>query len=377
MSQHVFTLVTPDSCPMVLNQLYPEPNASSLNSIERLARYMDGIADGAFYLASLTEQICGTPATGTITLSGFTPANTITVNGVTFGATGGVLGAASTFGALAGTAITNTGNTVITGDIGVSPAGSITGFPPGTFTGTSHNGDATALQAHNDATSAATALDAVTPIIDISSTDLGGATLTPGHYDASSSGTWSAGNLTLNGAGTYIFTFDSSLTMPANASVILTGGATANNVYFITGTTFTFGANDTVNGNILAGTSITFASLSVLNGRALTYGPSATTITFPSAATITVPSSSPSQNSFTVGPTDTATAANFAAALDASTNSMIQYVVTATSLGPVITLTSLVPGPVGNLETMSISGGGTTSGPNLTGGAFSTTVVLK
>jgi hypothetical protein len=377
MSQHVITVVTPDTCAMVTDQLHPEANASAMDSVNRLARYFDGIGDGAFYLNSITEQLCGASATGTITLSGFTPANTITVNGVTFGATGGVLGAASTFGALAGTAITNTGNTVITGDIGVSPAGSVTGFPPGTYTGTLHNGDAVALQAHNDATSAAAALDAVTPVVDISSTDLGGATLTPGHYDASSSGTWSAGNLTLNGAGTYIFTFDSSLTMPANASVILTGGATANNVYFITGTTFTFGANDTVNGNILAGTSVTFASLSVLNGRALTYGPSATTVTFPSAATINVPSSSPSQNSFTVGPTDTATAANFAAALDASTNSMIQYVVTATSLGPVITLTSLVPGPVGNLETMSISGGGTTSGPNLTGGSFGLTVVLK
>jgi hypothetical protein len=377
MSTSMFTVVTPDSCPMVLDQLHPEPNSSSLDSVSRIARYMDGIADGAFYFNSITEQLCGINAMGTITLSGFTPANTITVNGVTFGATGGVLGAASTFGALAGTAITNTGNTVITGDIGISPAGSVTGFPPGTYTGTLHNGDAVSLQAHNDATSAVAALDAVTPVIDISATDLGGATLTPGHYDASSSGTWSAGNLTLNGAGTYIFTFDSSLTMPANANVILTGGATANNVYFIMGTTFTFGANDTVNGNILAGTSVTFASLSVLNGRALTYGPSATTITFPSAATVTVPSSSPSQNSFTVGPTDTATAKNFAAALDASTNSMIQYVVTATSLGPVITLTSLVPGPVGNLETMSISDGGTTSGSNLTGGSFGTTVVLK
>jgi hypothetical protein len=305
-------------------------------------------------------------AAGTITLSGFTSADTITIGDQTFGATGGILGAASTFGLLAGTAITNTGATTIAGDIGVQPAGSISGFPPGTFTGTSHNGDATSLQAHNDATNAVAALDAVTPIIDISATDLGGFTATPGHYDASSSGTWSAGNLTLNGAGTYIFTFDSSLTMPASANVVLTGGATADKVYFITGTTFTFGANDTVNGNILAGTSITFASLSVLNGRALTYGPSATTITFPSAGTVVVPASGPTPNTFTVGATDTITAANAAAAIDA--NPAYDCVLTAMSSGPVITITSLIPGLVGNLIPISISGGGTASGPFLTGG---------
>jgi hypothetical protein len=377
MSQHVVTIVTPDSCAMVTDQLHPEPNASSLDSVDRLARYVDGISNGAFYFASITEQLCGASASGTITLSGFTAANTVTIDGITFSPVGGVLGAASTFGVLAGTAITNTGFTTIAGDVGIQPAGSISGFPPGTYTGTLHNGDAVSLQAHNDATNAVAALDAVTPIVDISSTDLGGATFTPGHYDASSSGTWSAGNLTLNGAGTYIFTFDTSLTMPASANVVLTGGATANNVYFITGTTFTFGANDTVNGNILAGTSVTFASLSVLNGRALTYGPSATTVTFPSAATVTVPASSPNPNSFVVGATDTITAANIAAAVDASTNSMIQYVITATSLGPVITFTSLVPGPVGNLETIAISGGGTASGPNLTGGSFGSTTILK
>ena len=201
------------------------------------------------------------------------------------------LGRASSFGVLGDTAVTNTGSTVIQGDLGISPGTSITGFPPGTYTGALHQTDTAAANAHTDATAAATALDAVTPVIDISSTDLGGDTVVPGHYDASSSGTWAAGPLTLNGAGVYIFTFDTSLTMPANASVVLTNGATADNVYFITGTTFTFGANCTVNGTILAGTSITFAANSVLNGRALTYGPSGTTVTFPSAGTVIVPPS--------------------------------------------------------------------------------------
>jgi hypothetical protein len=191
---------------------------------------------------------------------------------------------AATYAVLGTTVVANTGNTVLIGDLGTG--GSVTGFPPGTFTGTEHVADAAYTQAHTDATAAATALDAVTPVIDISSTDLGGAVLVPGHYDASSTGTWTAGNLTLNGAGRYIFTFDTALTVPASVSVILTNGATADNVFFITGTTFTFGANNTINGTILAGTSITFAASSVLNGRALTYGPSGTTVTFPSAGTV-------------------------------------------------------------------------------------------
>jgi len=200
------------------------------------------------------------------------------------------LNSASTFAVLGDTAVTNTGNTVLTGDLGIYPGTSITGFPPGTYSGFLHNADATALQAHNDATSAAVAFQAMGPGTDLSSTDLGGHTAVPGVYSTTAAATWSAGNLTLNGAGTYVFLIGTSLTMPASANVVLTGGALAKNVYFVTGTTFTFGANDTVNGTILAGTSITFAASSVLNGRAICYGSAGTTVTFPSAGTVTVPS---------------------------------------------------------------------------------------
>jgi hypothetical protein len=199
-----------------------------------------------------------------------------------------LLGSAGSFAVLGDTAVTNTGSTVLTGDLGIYPGTSITGFPPGTFTGTEHIADATAAQAHTDATSAATTLKAMGPGTNISSTDLNGFTAVPGVYSATAAGTWTAtGNLTLNGAGTYVFLFGTSLTIGSNCNVVLTGGATANNVYFVTGTFFTFGANDTINGNILAGTSITFAASSVLNGCALIYGPSGTTVTFPSAGTVT------------------------------------------------------------------------------------------
>jgi hypothetical protein len=201
------------------------------------------------------------------------------------------LNTAAAYAVLAETAVTNTGSTVLTGNLGISPnnATSITGFPPGTYSGAENAGNAAAATALADATSAAATLTAMGPGTDLSSTDLGGYIAVPGVYSTSSTATWGAGPLTLFGAGTYIFLIGSSLTMPANATVVLEGGAVADNVYFVTVTTFTFGSDCTVNGTILAGTSITFASNSVLNGRALLYGPSGTTVTFPSAATVVVP----------------------------------------------------------------------------------------
>jgi hypothetical protein len=217
----------------------------------------------------------------------------------------GYLGRASSFSILAQSAVTNTGNTTLTGDLGITPGTSITGFPPGTFAGVLHQTDTAAANALTDANAAVATLTAMGPGTDLSSTDLNGYTAVPGVYHMSSAATWSAtGDLTLNGAGLYVFLVGSSLTMGANCHVVLTNGATANNVYFITGTFFTFGANCTVNGNILAGSAVTFASNSILNGRAVCYGPSGTSITFPSAGVVTTtpyaPGVSPATNAFAI-----------------------------------------------------------------------------
>ena len=61
------------------------------------------------------------------------------------------LGSAASFSILAGTpAITNTGATTIDREVGIHPAASITGFPPGIIAGATHPGDAVALQAKSD-----------------------------------------------------------------------------------------------------------------------------------------------------------------------------------------------------------------------------------
>ena len=58
------------------------------------------------------------------------------------------LGTAASYAVLAGSTVTNTGSSVLTGDVGVSPGSAVTGFPPGIVVapGTIHAGDASAAR---------------------------------------------------------------------------------------------------------------------------------------------------------------------------------------------------------------------------------------
>ena len=88
------------------------------------------------------------------------------------------LGTAAAYGVLAGQGVTNTGPSVINGNVGTSPNGSVTGFPPGLVHGAIHRADAAALQAQSDLTTAYNDAAGRTPVTTIA-TELGGRRLTP------------------------------------------------------------------------------------------------------------------------------------------------------------------------------------------------------
>ncbi len=90
------------------------------------------------------------------------------------------LASTSNFGVLAGSAVTSTGATTVTGDLGLSPGSSVGGFPPGILNGTQHINDVIANQAKLDLTTAYNdaAGRTCTDIVTLSG-NIGGLTLTP------------------------------------------------------------------------------------------------------------------------------------------------------------------------------------------------------
>lgn len=186
-----------------------------------------------------------------------------------FAATQPRLGTALNFTVLAGSTITNTGPSVITGNLGLSPGSAVTGFPPGSVTGTNHIADAVALQAKNDLVTAYTDAATSPSTSNLTGQDLGGKNLTPGVYTFSSSAQLT-GPLTLSGNGVFIFQIGSTLTTASNAVVNLRNGAQACAVYWQVGSSATLGSATQFQGNLMALTSITMVTgANILTGRAL------------------------------------------------------------------------------------------------------------
>lgn len=182
------------------------------------------------------------------------------------------LGTAQSFAVLGGSTVTNTGSSVLTGDLGVSPGTAITGFPPGTRTGTTHAADAAALQAQNDVITQYNALGSAACSADLTGQDLGGKTLTSGVYCFSSSAQLT-GTLTLNAQGNanavFIFKTGSTLTTASASSVVMINGGNPCGVAWQIGSSATLGTTTTFIGNLIALTSITLNTGANITGRAL------------------------------------------------------------------------------------------------------------
>jgi hypothetical protein len=181
-------------------------------------------------------------------------------------------GTAGDFAVLGGSTVTNTGATVLTGDLGLSPGTSISGFPPGEVRGAVHQTDAVALQAKKDLVTAYD--DAAGRVSSATiSADLGGQTLTPGVYRGAPS-LHLTGTLTLDGQGdqnaVFIFQAPASTLITGSASrVVLIGGAQACNLVWQVGSSATLGTGSSFTGNILALQSITLNHGATVDGSAL------------------------------------------------------------------------------------------------------------
>jgi hypothetical protein len=182
------------------------------------------------------------------------------------------LGTAQSFAVLGGSTVTNTGASVITGDLGVHPGSAVTGFPPGVVTGTIHAANATALQAKNDLTTQYNSLAAAACVANLTGQDLGGLTLTPGVYCFNSSAQLT-GTLTLNAQGnanaTFIFKTGSTLTTASASSVLMINGGNPCGVAWQIGSSATLGTTTSFIGNLIALTSITLNTDANIVGRAL------------------------------------------------------------------------------------------------------------
>ena len=190
----------------------------------------------------------------------------------TIAATSVNLGAADNFAVLAGSTITNTGSSVINGDIGLSPGTSITGFPPGTLNGVQHVANGSASNAQTALVTAYNNAVGQSPVNTIP-TELGGSTKTPGIYNSTSGTFGLTGTLTLDAQGdanaVFIFKTASTLTTAGSSNIVLTNGAQSCNVFWQVGTSATLGINSTFKGSILAMTSVTLTTGANVTGRVL------------------------------------------------------------------------------------------------------------
>lgn len=181
-----------------------------------------------------------------------------------------------TFGVLAGSTVTSTGNTYVIGNLGVSPGTAITGITgiapggPGVVSGTINSANALAAQAQIELTAAYNAA-AGAASTGVAPANLGGNTYTPGVYTNASSvgitGTVTL-NCTTNPNGQIIFQIGSTLTTSSASSVNLVN-CQASNIFWLVGTSATVGTYSSFSGVILAQSSITLTTGSTLAGRAL------------------------------------------------------------------------------------------------------------
>jgi Ice-binding-like/PASTA domain len=203
---------------------------------------------------------------------------------------------AGSFGALAGSGVTNAvAGTIINGDVGSYPTPAVSGLLPGDVNGILYLAASPVVaQAKLDLVDAYNAAVGAVDGNTSEPVDLSGKTLDPNIY-AIGAANFSAGNLILDANGDpnaqWIF-HTTVLTTAADFNVLLIRGASASNVFWQVGTSATIAIRNKFAGNILAMTSITLNGTGTLNGRALARNGA---VTISSIMTINVPNYVPGE----------------------------------------------------------------------------------
>ncbi|MDN4640471.1 ice-binding family protein [Agreia sp. PsM10] len=182
---------------------------------------------------------------------------------------------AAGYAVLAGSTVTNTGPTVVTGDVGLSPGTAIDGFegsPAGSFvvgTGSART-DPDVDQAKIDLDEAFGVAKSLTPQAKGLS-QLAGKTLKPGVYSGGALDLASGSTLTLDGgaASVWVFQASSTLVTGSGSRVLLINGASICNVFWQVGSSATLGSGSTFVGTIMAQESISVGNAAVVQGRLL------------------------------------------------------------------------------------------------------------
>ncbi|HOZ52686.1 MAG TPA: ice-binding family protein [Chitinophagaceae bacterium] len=183
------------------------------------------------------------------------------------------LGASASFALFTSAgAFTNTGASIITGDIGTH-VGALTGFPPGTLIGQDFIADSITTQAANDLELAYADLDGRTCGIVLGTTLGNNQILTQNTYCLGAASTLNA-NLILDGLGDpnalFIFQIDGALSTNSLSNIVLINGASFTNVYWQINGAVELGIGSSFLGNILANGAINLLEGNTLIGRALT-----------------------------------------------------------------------------------------------------------
>mmetsp|Transcript_12977 Transcript_12977/g.20579 ORF Transcript_12977/g.20579 Transcript_12977/m.20579 type:complete len:269 (+) Transcript_12977:102-908(+) len=219
------------------------------------------------------------------------------------------LGTAGDFAILAKSGVSTVPDSVITGDVGVSPISqdamtgfSLTSYPEGTFTtSTQVTGK---LYAANDIAPTPVKMTTAVGDMEIAYTDaagrvnpdhveynsgaLGGTTLFPGLYKFETNVGFST-DCTISGSSrdTWIFQIAGDMSIADNTRITLAGGALASNIVWVVAGKTTHGAGSHFEGIILGATSADFVTQSSINGRVLVQTAvtlQRTTVTSPSTA---------------------------------------------------------------------------------------------